>query len=102
MLNGRNPAPHFALGGMRTKRGRPACAGSRTEFRAKVQSGQRLPAGGQTGSFNYSAAPKNAENVLALRNAPELAAQYAAEWKRLRDEAESLPLDCRKANMLRR
>ena len=46
----------------------------------------------QTGSFNYSdAANKNAENVLVLRNVPELAAQYAVEWQRLWDEAEPLP-----------
>ena len=47
----------------------------------------------QTGSFNYSAAAvdKNAENMLVLRNVPELAAQYAAEWQQLWDEAESLP-----------
>ena len=47
----------------------------------------------QTGSFNYSAAAvdKNAENVLLLRDAPDLAAQYAAEWQRLWDEAEPLP-----------
>jgi len=39
----------------------------------------------QTGSFNYSAAAvdKNAENVLVVRNVPELAAQYASEWQRL-------------------
>lgn len=42
----------------------------------------------QTGSFNYSAAAvnKNAENVLVLRDVPELAAQYATEWQRLWDE----------------
>lgn len=47
----------------------------------------------QTGSFNYSAAAvnKNAENVLVLRDAPELAAEYASEWQRLWDEAEPLP-----------
>jgi phosphatidylserine/phosphatidylglycerophosphate/cardiolipin synthase-like enzyme len=46
----------------------------------------------ETGSFNYSAAAvdKNAENVLVLWNVPALAAQYAAEWKRLWDEGESL------------
>jgi len=46
----------------------------------------------QTGSFNYSAAAanKNAENVLVLRDAPELAALYAAEWQRLWDEAKPL------------
>ena len=42
----------------------------------------------QLGSFNYSAAAtdKNAENVLLLKNVPGIAAQYAAEWKRLWDE----------------
>ena len=46
----------------------------------------------ETGSFNYSAAAvdKNAENVLVLWNVPTLAAQYAAEWKRLWDEGEPL------------
>lgn len=38
----------------------------------------------QTGSFNYtySAAHRNAENVLVVWNAPELAAQYLADWQR--------------------
>jgi phosphatidylserine/phosphatidylglycerophosphate/cardiolipin synthase-like enzyme len=47
----------------------------------------------ETGSFNYSAAAvdRNAENVLVLRDVPELAAQYAAEWQRLWNEAEPLP-----------
>ncbi|MBN8744107.1 MAG: phospholipase D family protein [Thiomonas arsenitoxydans] len=38
----------------------------------------------QTGSFNYtySAAHRNAENVLVMWNAPELAAQYLADWQR--------------------
>ena len=42
----------------------------------------------QLGSFNYSAAAvnRNAENVLLLMNVPSIAAQYAAEWKRLWDE----------------
>ncbi len=42
----------------------------------------------QTGSFNYtsSAAERNAENVLVLRNAPAIAAQYDAEWRRLWNE----------------
>jgi phosphatidylserine/phosphatidylglycerophosphate/cardiolipin synthase-like enzyme len=46
----------------------------------------------QTGSFNYSAAAsgKNAENVLVLWNAPELAARYAAEWQILWEEGEAL------------
>jgi phosphatidylserine/phosphatidylglycerophosphate/cardiolipin synthase-like enzyme len=47
----------------------------------------------QTGSFNYtsSAAERNAENVLVVRNAPALAAQYGAEWRRLWDEGTELP-----------
>lgn len=46
----------------------------------------------QTGSFNYtaSAAVRNAENVLVLRNAPAIAAQYDAEWRRLWDEGTEL------------
>lgn len=46
----------------------------------------------QTGSFNYThaAATKNAENVLLLREMPELAATYAREWQRLWDESEPL------------
>lgn len=38
----------------------------------------------QTGSFNYtySAAHRNAENVLVAWNAPELAAHYLADWQR--------------------
>ena len=46
----------------------------------------------QTGSFNYtaSAAERNAENVLVLRNAPAVAAQYGAEWRRLWDEGTEL------------
>jgi phosphatidylserine/phosphatidylglycerophosphate/cardiolipin synthase-like enzyme len=40
---------------------------------------------GQLGSFNYSASAvdKNAENVLLLKNVPNIAAKYAAEWERL-------------------
>ena len=47
----------------------------------------------QTGSFNYtsSAAQRNAENVLVVRNAPALASQYGAEWRRLWDEGTELP-----------
>jgi phosphatidylserine/phosphatidylglycerophosphate/cardiolipin synthase-like enzyme len=46
----------------------------------------------QTGSFNYtaSAAERNAENVLVVRNAPAIAAQYDAEWRRLWDEGTDL------------
>lgn len=47
----------------------------------------------QTGSFNYtaSAARRNAENVLVLRNAPAIAAQYTTEWQRLWHEGTDLP-----------
>ncbi|MDM0022679.1 phospholipase D family nuclease [Variovorax saccharolyticus] len=47
----------------------------------------------QTGSFNYtaSAGGRNAENVLVLRNAPAIAARYAAEWQRLWNEGTDLP-----------
>jgi len=46
----------------------------------------------QLGSFNYSAAAvnRNAENVLLLKDVPAIAAQYAAEWKRLWDEGVEL------------
>lgn len=46
----------------------------------------------QTGSFNYtsSAAERNAENVLVVKSAPVLAAQYSAEWRRLWDEGTDL------------
>ena len=44
------------------------------------------------GSFNYtsSAAQRNAENVMVVRNAPAIAAQYEAEWRRLWDEGSEL------------
>ncbi|MEJ8859930.1 phospholipase D family protein [Variovorax robiniae] len=46
----------------------------------------------QTGSFNYtsSAAQRNAENVIVVRNAPAIAAQYDAEWRRLWSEGSEL------------
>ncbi len=46
----------------------------------------------QTGSFNYTAAAasKNAENVLIIWNAPELAARYEAQWQQLWQEADPL------------
>lgn len=46
----------------------------------------------QTGSFNYSksAYEANAENVLLLREVPELAMAYAGEWRRLWDEGTPL------------
>lgn len=42
----------------------------------------------ETGSFNFSgnAARANAENVLLLRNVPEIAERYAREWARLWEE----------------
>lgn len=46
----------------------------------------------QTGSFNYtsSASDRNAENVLVVRNAPDLAATYIADWQRLWNEGSDL------------
>jgi len=37
----------------------------------------------ETGSFNYSqaAANRNSENVLVIRNNPDLAARYLAQWE---------------------
>lgn len=42
-----------------------------------------------TGSFNFTwtAQNRNAENVLVARNNPPLAARYAANWERHRQEA---------------
>ena len=47
----------------------------------------------ETGSFNYTVAAtqKNAENVLLVRQAPELAGSYATEWRRLWDGGTPLP-----------
>lgn len=44
-----------------------------------------------TGSFNFTwtAQHKNAENVLIARNNPALAARYARNWERHRQEATS-------------
>jgi phosphatidylserine/phosphatidylglycerophosphate/cardiolipin synthase-like enzyme len=44
----------------------------------------------QTGSFNYSSAAeqKNADNVIILRNNPEVSARYLQEWQILWDESE--------------
>lgn len=46
----------------------------------------------ETGSFNFSAAAanKNAENVLVIWYAPELAQEYTKEWQRLWDESAEL------------
>ena len=42
----------------------------------------------QLGSFNYSAAAvdKNAENVLLLKDVPDIASRYTDEWNRLWEE----------------
>lgn len=44
----------------------------------------------QTGSFNYTkvAEERNAENVIFLRNQPEIAEQYSADWQKLWDESK--------------
>lgn len=44
----------------------------------------------QTGSFNYtaSAVSRNAENVLLIKEVPELAATYQGEFNRLWNESE--------------
>ena len=46
----------------------------------------------ETGSFNYSAGAeaRNAENVLVLREEPEVAGRYEAEWERLWAESAAL------------
>lgn len=47
----------------------------------------------QTGSFNYTkaAARKNAENVVVIWNAPELATLYAKEWRKLWEQGKDYP-----------
>ena len=47
----------------------------------------------ETGSFNFTAGAtfRNAENIIVLHDAPQIAAVYAREWPRLCDEAEPLP-----------
>ena len=59
---------------------------SRIQFFAPC--GMAVPQGA---TFNYSAAAveKNAENVLVIWTAPELAAQYAHEWNRFWKEGEA-------------
>lgn len=44
----------------------------------------------ETGSFNFTASGEryNAENILVLKEAPELAAAYADTWQKLWDKAE--------------
>ncbi|HZG19024.1 MAG TPA: phospholipase D family protein [Herbaspirillum sp.] len=46
-----------------------------------------------TGSYNFtwSAQHKNAENILVLGKNPPLAARYAANWQRHRQDAEAVP-----------
>ncbi|WP_235375466.1 phospholipase D family nuclease [Candidatus Pantoea carbekii] len=46
----------------------------------------------QTGSFNYSqnAAYKNAENVVYIKNEPEIARLYIEEFERLWNEAQTI------------
>ncbi|VTY36589.1 Phospholipase D [Xylophilus ampelinus] len=68
----------------------------RTNARYALQHNKFIVADGttvQTGSFNYtsSAASRNAENVLVVRNDPTLGAQYAREWRRLWDEGVVMP-----------
>ena len=43
----------------------------------------------ETGSFNYTSAAenKNAENVIILRNYPELAERYDEQWEKLWNES---------------
>lgn len=47
----------------------------------------------ETGSFNYSASAdsRNAENVLVVRNQPQLVAVYQQEFERLWQESQPLP-----------
>lgn len=44
----------------------------------------------ETGSFNYTAAAedKNAENVLILKNYPDIAGKYLRRWQELWEESE--------------
>jgi phosphatidylserine/phosphatidylglycerophosphate/cardiolipin synthase-like enzyme len=46
----------------------------------------------ETGSFNFTkgAAERNAENVIVLRDAPDIAGQYAREWQKLWNEGQDL------------
>lgn len=60
----------------------------RTNARYAIQHNKFMVIDGttvQTGSFNYTraAAERNAENVLIVRNAPQIAQAYAREWQRL-------------------
>jgi phosphatidylserine/phosphatidylglycerophosphate/cardiolipin synthase-like enzyme len=67
----------------------------RTHARHALQHNKFIAANGtaaQTDSFHYtsSAAQRNAENVLVLRDAPALAEQYDAQWRRRWDEGIDL------------
>jgi phosphatidylserine/phosphatidylglycerophosphate/cardiolipin synthase-like enzyme len=46
----------------------------------------------QTGSYNYTAnaRDRNSENLLIIRNLPELAEQYEVNWAKMWDEAKDL------------
>ena len=46
----------------------------------------------ETGSFNFTraAATRNAENVVVLRDTPEVAATYEREWERMWAESEGM------------
>jgi phosphatidylserine/phosphatidylglycerophosphate/cardiolipin synthase-like enzyme len=43
----------------------------------------------ETGSYNFtaSARDRNSENVIIIRNAPELAARYEVNWEKMWDES---------------
>ena len=45
-----------------------------------------------TGSYNFtwSAQARNAENLLILRDNPELVKRYLDNWRRHRDDAEKM------------
>ena len=67
----------------------------RTNGRYAIQHNKFMVVDGitvQTGSFNYTsaAAQRNAENVIVVRNAPAVAAQYDVEWRRLWNEGSEL------------
>ena len=46
-----------------------------------------------TGSYNFTSAAekRNAENLLVIRNAPELAGIYTREWNRLNSQSIPTP-----------
>lgn len=47
----------------------------------------------QTGSYNYtaSARDRNSENILILRNVPDLAGQYESNWRKMWEESTPMP-----------